>query len=640
MARELRRMGTALVGAVLAACLLTGLAPLAGAGERALAAEPDTSAYATNDQLNDDRVFSLDENKQGKPQKVLFGLDDSGRPQEWYIAGQDPFGSGLVLIAAKPFLVNMVFNPNTHANTKPYDEDWGCMYDGWPVVPPEGVWDTHWGSSAVRSRLKECETSQEFFSLDEQERMMETTIWTEDAYNRWRDQPGSWAPPRLYATKDKLYLPYAYDPEEGHAEPVDDLGDFVFAGTNSEAEPHSGLRIEVDGDLFKNSHFPDPVNAFWTRTPRLSNNSDVLAVVPGQSVSARPHIMDLNIDARPVFRLSTAGVDFASAVAPVSSEGPQELGEAFTLRYHAGDDIGRVFLDAAGTQARMSDVPEGVHLVVQSDAGAWAKSVAGDMTILSSDVDAGLTTFEGCKVWLEQTDAENRKTISRPAELDAPPVTGGVGRIEGTTTAMECAPVSDMNAWTTCEDGATPVAAGSWVVRYKKTDAMKAGITRQVQVWPLSSPNITSGAHGTWKRGGSQGLPFKFGSGLAGFVGVSVDGVRLSASDFLADAEDGRLTLRQEFLKRLAAGRHKLEVIFEQGTAETSFTVEEEAEPAPTEQVAGTGGSGAPSTGGSVMPPMGDAAGPSGLAALALLAASGAVLAGAAARRGRARSSS
>ena len=63
-------------------------------------------------------------------------------------------------------------------------------------------------------------------------------------------------------------------------------------------------------------------------------------------------------------------------------------------------------------------------------------------------------------------------------------VTGGIMKLQGTTTAMEYAASTDENAvWTTCQDGVTPVSKeGTWYVRYKKTSEALASEAVSVNV--------------------------------------------------------------------------------------------------------------------------------------------------------------
>ena len=58
---------------------------------------------------------------------------------------------------------------------------------------------------------------------------------------------------------------------------------------------------------------------------------------------------------------------------------------------------------------------------------------------------------------------------------------GGL-KINGTTSAMEYASSPTASSWTSCTDGSTSVAAGTWYVRYKETDSLYASGSVEIVV--------------------------------------------------------------------------------------------------------------------------------------------------------------
>lgn len=73
------------------------------------------------------------------------------------------------------------------------------------------------------------------------------------------------------------------------------------------------------------------------------------------------------------------------------------------------------------------------------------------------------------------------KSEDTKGEQSAPTgLTDGVGKINGTTTAMEYS--SDNITWRDCSDGSTVVDAGTYYVRYKETDKLKASPSTTVEV--------------------------------------------------------------------------------------------------------------------------------------------------------------
>ena len=83
---------------------------------------------------------------------------------------------------------------------------------------------------------------------------------------------------------------------------------------------------------------------------------------------------------------------------------------------------------------------------------------------------------------------------------------------------------------------------------------------------------ITEGNKRTWTQGSSSALSFTADGPFAEFTGVSVDGKALEKSQF--NAKTGTVVLlRNEFLKTLKTGEHKITLHFTGSDAEGTFTV-------------------------------------------------------------------
>jgi hypothetical protein len=80
------------------------------------------------------------------------------------------------------------------------------------------------------------------------------------------------------------------------------------------------------------------------------------------------------------------------------------------------------------------------------------------------------------------TDSVAQTNLSLPARPAAPSVSGGAGKITGTTTALEYS-ATGTSGWTTCSNSATTVAAGYYYVRVQQTGSNFAGVnSAQIQV--------------------------------------------------------------------------------------------------------------------------------------------------------------
>ncbi len=330
---------------------------------------PLVSQFATKAELMEN--FDLEDTTKTKTvQKVIFGQNGSGSAQEWLIVGKDPDtakGDNIVLFAAaSPLVTKAEFNSSA-ANT---------TYNG------TEVYANHYGASELWTTINGLLTGNTYFSDTEQGLMNTTTIITNDTKNSTN-----------YTITDKLYAAYGVWHDE-----------YITVGTNSSGNLNDGLKIDKSN-----------LSVYcWLRAPNNLYDNYALLAVPGDfviNINVRSHFAVV-----PAFDLNLSSVIFASATSAVSSEGIQTLGDAFTLRYTPATTFGTATLTSGKTMVDISNASDKTYLVVQNSAGAWAKAVSGDMAISAKDVDSSLTTFEGCKVWLETTDSD-RITYAEEASI-------------------------------------------------------------------------------------------------------------------------------------------------------------------------------------------------------------------------------
>lgn len=133
--KNLKKAGAFLLAA---AMLLTGI-PKFSTEARATGAElPDTSQFATIEQL---KAFNTNDNDgEVNPAKVKFGQNGSGSAQEWWIVGSQNNNS-IVLFSASS-LTNSFFSYNT--NNKTYNDN----------GTDREVYANHYALSDVRSTLQ------------------------------------------------------------------------------------------------------------------------------------------------------------------------------------------------------------------------------------------------------------------------------------------------------------------------------------------------------------------------------------------------------------------------------------------------------------------------------------------------------
>ena len=86
-------------------------------------------------------------------------------------------------------------------------------------------------------------------------------------------------------------------------------------------------------------------------------------------------------------------------------------------------------------------------------------------------------------------------------------------------------------------------------------------------------PEIVEGRDGQWNMGQNNDLTFTTNVDDTKFVGVTIDGVSVSETDYTKQDDGKKIIFKPEFLKTLPVGEHTLSVISEDGTVETVFTI-------------------------------------------------------------------
>lgn len=89
----------------------------------------------------------------------------------------------------------------------------------------------------------------------------------------------------------------------------------------------------------------------------------------------------------------------------------------------------------------------------------------------------------------------------------------------------------------------------------------------------IEGANSSWSADNSWTSGDSQGFTFRGNGELAIFTGVQVDGMVLDRSWYTAREGSTIITLLPAYLNTLATGTHTIEILWTDGLAKTSFTV-------------------------------------------------------------------
>lgn len=341
---------------------------------------PSVTTFATPDDLM--TVFDLD-GTDDTVGKIIFGKNERGEAQEWYIAGKDSGVSGdNITLFAVSYLVEDVVFEEYDSPYKTFEANLGSIYE----TAPSTVGVNHYGTSDVYVKLTDLENDTRYFSTTEQTVMNEITISTNDRYNNTE-----------YTNNDKLYL-LSIDP--------DDM-DTIYAGSKDE----NPIDITYWGSDW-----------FWLRTPHINYQSIVYIATPNGAVGNESVDWAWGYDIHPACNLNLSSALFSSGAQVSLSDStggiiPDET--AMILRLDGSNiAIGSAVYDADKgiiAAAKASEAVGTVALVVQGNNGSddwyYSKvidereliSTADIIETLAEDITLTEVSLEDCKIWIETT---------------------------------------------------------------------------------------------------------------------------------------------------------------------------------------------------------------------------------------------
>ena len=374
---------------------------------------PSVTAYATKTQLKDYQTFGTDTN--GKPNNnigvLAFGKNQDGKPQEWYILGNDNriASDNASIFAVTPVIDRQTFTNTTEEN-RTLQDSWG-EYDS--SKKQETVSRNHYGASDIRAKLQSIAKDKNRFSVAEQNLMNATTIETSGYI-------GGNTTEYKYKTTDKLYAPHYTK------------GKTIEIGTWS-------TRSLLLTTYLKDSTKQEGSSWVWTRVanPGYKNDQRVYAVDGYGNVSTTFSINDsAKAFTYPASNLNLTDVLFASSAEAATSStavsGEIAQGKAMTLRLNGdGKDIGTVTCnaDAGQINAKKGNTADNVALVVQGNDGTkdwyYSKQISGTDNVIvnASDITAESNTpsaidLTNCKIWLEVTEDSVAYAVEATATKD------------------------------------------------------------------------------------------------------------------------------------------------------------------------------------------------------------------------------
>ena len=90
---------------------------------------------------------------------------------------------------------------------------------------------------------------------------------------------------------------------------------------------------------------------------------------------------------------------------------------------------------------------------------------------------------------------------------------------------------------------------------------------------PNTAYQIIDGANSSWTLGSREGLTIRGNGDFDKFTGVKVDGRLLDQSNYTAKEGSTIITLKAAYLNALAAGDHTVEILWTDGSAGTTVTI-------------------------------------------------------------------
>ena len=413
---QMKKGIAALLSGVLAFGMTAGIVPAIPGNPKqveAATSKPSVTAYATKTQLKDYQTFGTDTN--GKPNNKIgvlaFGKNQDGKPQKWYILGNDNriASDNAFIFAVTPVIDRQTFTNTTEEN-RTLQDSWGEYNSSKKQAT---VSRNHYGASDIRAKLQSIAKDKNRFSVAEQNLMNATTIETSGYI-------GGNTTEYKYKTTDKLYAPHYTN------------GKTIEIGTWS-------TRSLLLTTYLKDSTKQEGSSWVWTRVanPGYENDQRVYAVDGYGNVSTTFSINDsAKAFTYPASNLNLTDVLFASSAEAATSgtavSGEIAQGKAMTLRLNGdGKEIGTVTCnaDAGQINAKKGNTTGNVALVVQGNDGTkdwyYSKQISGTDNVIvnASDIAAESNTpsdidLTNCKIWLEVTEDRVAYAVESTATTD------------------------------------------------------------------------------------------------------------------------------------------------------------------------------------------------------------------------------
>lgn len=230
-------------------------------------------------------------------------------------------------------------------------------------------------------------------------------------------------------------------------------------------------------------------------------------------------------------------------------------------------------------------VGEGKVIVTGIATGGYTGAVEIPFTILEKTTEP-----ETSEPTQPETTEPTQPEVSQPNEPDnAPPEPIALDKnhiqLDKTTFVYNGEPITPK--FTVTVDGKTLTVGKHYTVSYTNNDkpgtgtvtvtaVNDSGYTGSVSVqFTIEEPSyaVTKGNDGKWYQESGKTLSFTVNGAYDKFVGVSVDGKRISDSNYSVKSGSTVVTLKAAYLKTLKLGEHTITFHFTDGKADAAFRV-------------------------------------------------------------------
>ena len=206
------------------------------------------------------------------------------------------------------------------------------------------------------------------------------------------------------------------------------------------------------------------------------------------------------------------------------------------------------------------EVGQGKVIVTGIATGGYTGTVEVGFTITEKETEPAPITLEESHVKLDKTEFTYAGEAIEPAVTVTVEDKVLVKDTDYTLTFENNDKAGDAYAVITAVEGSG--YTGSVRVKFTIQEAPKA-----------PEYTITKGDAAKWTLKSTKTLSFTASGDFDKFVGVSVDGKRISESRYTAKKGSTVITLKNAFLNTLKTGEHTITIHFDDGKAEGSFTI-------------------------------------------------------------------